>query len=325
MRKVKDNLVKFVILLSSLICVGVLVVILGFILVNGSGKISKEFFTNEYNSTSYYLNFDIEPIKSNITELELKEDTAYNEGNYKIIEDPIYIENIGGAIGLIENTKNKNTGYMFTYIEDGSPLVEAKDRIGKSIGIQEGFKVERVDGKKVEGKSIEEVANLFQESSGNIELKVVSLGGGVYPNIITTLYMIGLSLLIAAPIGILAAIYLVEYAKPGRLVEIIRFATESLAGIPSIIFGLFGMAFFVVFLKFNLSILSGSLTMSIILLPTIIRSTEEALKAVPQSYREASYAVGASKLQTISRIIVPSAMPGILVADHYIRPFLYPQ
>ena len=137
---------------------------------------------------------------------------------------------------------------------------------------------------------------------------------GIFPMIINTLYIILLSIVISAPIGICSAIYLVEYAKPSRTIRIIRFATESLAAIPSIIYGLFGMIFFVIVLKLNFSILSGAITLSMMVLPTIIRTTEEALKSIPTSYREGSLALGASKLRTIFNIILPSAMPGIITA-----------
>ena len=124
-------------------------------------------------------------------------------------------------------------------------------------------------------------------------------GGGIWPMIVTTIYTIVISLVIATPIGILAAVYLQEYAKQGRLVRIIRFATESLTGIPSIIYGLFGAVFFVTTLKFGMSIIAASLTLTIIVLPVIIRTTEEALKTVPGSYREGSLALGTTKLQTL--------------------------
>ncbi|MEW2638711.1 phosphate ABC transporter permease PstA [Vibrio cholerae] len=138
---------------------------------------------------------------------------------------------------------------------------------------------------------------------------------GIFPMIVSTVYMVVASIAVAAPIGIMTAIYLTEYAKVGsRLVKIIRFCTESLAGIPSIIFGLFGMTFFVAILGLGFSILSGALTLSILILPVIIRTTEEALMAVPQTYREGSYGVGASKIYTIRRLILPSAMPGILTS-----------
>lgn len=138
---------------------------------------------------------------------------------------------------------------------------------------------------------------------------------GIFPMIVSTIYMVVASISVAAPLGIMTAIYLTEYAKVGsRLVKVIRFCTESLAGIPSIIFGLFGMTFFVAILGLGFSILSGALTLSILILPVIIRTTEEALMAVPQTYREGSYGLGASKIYTIWRLILPSAMPGILTS-----------
>ncbi|NCU16845.1 phosphate ABC transporter permease PstA [Pallidibacillus pasinlerensis] len=137
-------------------------------------------------------------------------------------------------------------------------------------------------------------------------------GGGIWPMVVTTIYTIVISLLIATPIGIFAAVYLQEYAKQGRLVRIIRFATESLTGIPSIIYGLFGAVFFVATLNFGMSIIAASLTLTIIILPVVIRTTEEALKTVPQSYREGSLALGTTKLQTLLKVILPSAVPGIL-------------
>jgi phosphate transport system permease protein len=136
--------------------------------------------------------------------------------------------------------------------------------------------------------------------------------GGIAPMIVTTMYTVILSLLIALPIGICAAIYLQEYAKQGVIVRIIRFATQSLTGIPSIIYGLFGSVFFVSYLKLGYSIIAGSLTLSIIVLPVIIRTTEEALKTVPRMYKEGALALGATKLEVLYKIIVPSATPGIL-------------
>ena len=136
--------------------------------------------------------------------------------------------------------------------------------------------------------------------------------GGILPMIVSTVYMVLVSIVIATPIGILSAIYLHEYAKKGKVVEIIRFATECLAGIPSIIYGLFGGIFFVVTLKMQYSIIAGALTVAIIILPVIIRTTEEALKTVPNEFREGSLAMGATQFQTLYKVILPSALPGIL-------------
>lgn len=133
------------------------------------------------------------------------------------------------------------------------------------------------------------------------------------PAIINTLLMTALTLIVAVPLGVFAAIYLVEYAKKGnKLVNVVRITAETLTGIPSIVYGLFGLLFFVGYCKWGFSLLSGSLTLAIMVLPVIIRTTEEALLAVPDSFREGSFGLGAGKLRTVFRIVLPSAVPGIL-------------
>lgn len=133
------------------------------------------------------------------------------------------------------------------------------------------------------------------------------------PALINTLFLAAVSLVLAVPVGIGSAIYLVEYARRGnRLVEIIRMTAETLSGIPSIVYGLFGMLFFVKAMKMGQSILAGALTLAIMVLPLIMRTTEEALKSVPDAYREGSFGLGAGRVRTIFRIILPSAIPGIL-------------
>lgn len=133
------------------------------------------------------------------------------------------------------------------------------------------------------------------------------------PAMINTVLMTGLSLLLAVPIGVYGAIYMTEYAKStSRLVRIVRVTSETLTGIPSILYGLFGLMFFVTSLKLGLSLLSGALTLSIMILPLILRATEEALIAVPREYREGSFGLGAGRLRTVSKVVLPSAMPGIL-------------
>lgn len=137
---------------------------------------------------------------------------------------------------------------------------------------------------------------------------------GVWSMIIGTLALMGLTLLVSVPAGIFAAIYLSEYAKPSRFLSLLRFSIECLAGIPSILYGLFGFTFFVVFLKLQFSLLSGALTLAIMILPLLIRTTEETLQSVPDSFREGSLALGANRLVTLFRIVLPSAIPGILTA-----------
>lgn len=140
-----------------------------------------------------------------------------------------------------------------------------------------------------------------------------STNASVMPAIANTIYIVGLSLGVALPLGIFSAIYLTEYAKKGnKVVDIIRTTTDTLAGIPSIVYGLFGYMFFVVYLGWGYSLIAGALTLAIMVLPVVMSTTEEALRCVPDSYREASFGLGAGKLRTIFKIVLPSAMPGIL-------------
>ena len=144
-------------------------------------------------------------------------------------------------------------------------------------------------------------------------LEYSSENASVVPALVNTIIMTFLSLLIAVPFGIFSAIFLVEYAKRGnKFVEVIRLTTETLSGIPSIVYGLFGMLFFVNALGWGFSLLAGAFTMAIMILPLVMRTTEEALKAVPDSYREGSFGLGAGKLRTVFRIVLPSAIPGVL-------------
>jgi len=136
--------------------------------------------------------------------------------------------------------------------------------------------------------------------------------GGIFPAIVGTLYLVIVSIAFALPIGVMAAIYLNEYAKDNVLTRTINLAIVNLAGVSSVVFGLFGLSLFVVFLKFGVSIISGALTLGIMTLPVIITTTREALRAVPKSYREVSLSLGATRWQTIRHSVLPSAVPGIL-------------
>jgi phosphate transport system permease protein len=136
--------------------------------------------------------------------------------------------------------------------------------------------------------------------------------GGIFPAIVGTIYLVTGAIIFALPIGLLAAIYLSEYSKDNLLTRLIKLAIVNLAGVPSVVYGLFGLALFVVFFKFGASILSGSLTLGIMILPIIITTSREALESVPQTFREVSRSLGASKWQTIRHIVLPNAIPGIL-------------
>ena len=162
------------------------------------------------------------------------------------------------------------------------------------------------------------IAYILIKGLPNLSPKLFSLhytteNVSMLPAIVNTIEMTLCSLIVAVPLGICTAIYLVEYAKKGnKVVGIIRLTAETLSGIPSIVYGLFGMLFFVTYLKWGYSILAGAVTLAIMVLPLIMRTTEEALLAVSDSYREASFGVGAGKLRTVFKIVLPAAMPGIL-------------
>lgn len=295
-RKLKDNLLNGLIWLSAAFSVGILIMIVGFIFANGWSKISWDFLTNDYESHTQYVNVTSEQ--------------SYTAPS-SLSSEAFFSENLGIAIEPNEE------GYEVVWIDENSPVKEAKNNADESFPVKVGYQLEQINGEggnlKVKpdtnGEDIIEALN----ASDTLMMKVMSPGGGIFPMIVSTLLLILVALVFSAPIGILAAIYLVEYARPGKLVNLIRFATEVLSGIPSVVYGLFGMLIFSNTLNLGMSILSGGLTLMILLLPTMMRTTEEALKAVPMSYREASYGLGANKIQTLSKVILPSAIPGILV------------
>ncbi|PKM57153.1 MAG: phosphate ABC transporter, permease protein PstA [Firmicutes bacterium HGW-Firmicutes-3] len=290
-KKLKEAFAYGIIGLATAFTVSILVWIIGFIFIQGAPHLNWQFLIKDFDSISSYVEVKV---------------TEGSENQLGVLLEFKDIHQFGG---------NDKTFPIISKIEDSSNVKDAMDRLGNPFPLREGDTIDRISGKTTEGMTMEEIYEAINANTDKTMLLRVSReGGGIYPMIVTTLMMIGLSLIIACPIGILAAIYLVEYAKPGRLVRTIRFATESLAGIPSIIYGLFGMLFFVTYLKLNYSILAGALTLSIILLPVIIRQTEESLKSVPMTYREGSLGLGATKLMTIRRAVLPSAIPGIVVA-----------
>jgi phosphate transport system permease protein len=158
------------------------------------------------------------------------------------------------------------------------------------------------------------IKGLPQLSWSFLSTNPVDMGrsGGILATIVSTIYLIGIALFFATPLGLGTAIYLTEYTREGLGTRIIRFGTECLAGIPSIILGLFGFAIFVMAFGWGWSLLSGGLTLSVMLLPTIIRTSEESIIAVPQEYREVAFSLGVGKWKTITRVVLPAALPGIV-------------
>ncbi len=156
------------------------------------------------------------------------------------------------------------------------------------------------------------VLYMLWRGANSLSWELLTSMEGLYPALIGTIYLVSLTALVAAPIGVGAAIYLSEYAKPGPLVRMIRLAIINLAGVPSVVYGLFGLAAFVIVFKWERCLLSGACTLALLVLPLIISASEEALRQVPQGLREGSLALGASKWQTIRRVVLPNAMPGII-------------
>ena len=295
-RKLKDNLLNGLIWLSAAFSVGILITIVAFIFSNGWSKMSWDFLTNDYESQTQYVN--------------VTSHQSYTAPS-SLSSDALFSENLGIAIEPNEH------GYEVAWIDDQSPVKTAKNNADEAFPVKVGYQLEQINGEGANLKikadtDADDITNALN-ASDTLMIKVVSPGGGIFPMIVSTLMLILVALLFSAPVGILSAIYMVEYAKPGKLVNLIRFATEVLSGIPSVVYGLFGMLIFANTLKLGMSILSGGFTLMILLLPTMMRTTEEALKAVPISYREASYGLGANKIQTLSKVVLPSAIPGILV------------
>ena len=291
----KDNILYGLIWSSAILTVGLLLYIIYFIFSNGWSLMSVEFLTNDFEPKTQYVS---------VQSFETFSPPTLNEDEY-------FSEKYGVVIAPTE------TAYEFVYVDEASPVRKAINNEDDIFPIKKGYELAQIktseESIRVNEKTAgQDIINLLDQMS-EVQVKVVSPGGGIYPMIISTLILIAVALLFAAPIGVLAAIYMVEYAKPGRMVRLIRFATEILAGIPSIIYGLFGFLVFVQLMNLGMSILAGGLTLMILLLPIMMRTTEEALKAVPMSYREASYGLGATKIQTLAKVVLPSALPGILV------------
>lgn len=295
-RKIKEITLKTLIYLAGAISVAILLTIVGFIFKNGYKLINLNYLLSGNNSVTQYV-------------------VINSDGNLftrpsNLPENSMFVEKYGVSIS---KSNEKETSFIVDYIDKASPFLKAKNTSDTPYGAKVRDEIKKINKTSTKDISLDEAVNILN-SEDSLKLRLTRPGGGIYPMLISTLMLIGLSLIIAVPIGVFAAIYLVEYAKEGIFLRIIRFATESLAGIPSIVYGLFGMIFFVKLLSFGQSMVSGSLTLSIILLPTIIRTTEESLKTVPSSYKEGSFAIGANRLQTLWKVIVPNAISGILVS-----------
>lgn len=312
-RKVKDIITNSFTYLSSAITLLILIGLIVYIFVTGSKTLSFKMLVSDYYETSYYGSVET-----------TKDSQSYSFPN----ESGTYYSSVWG-IGLTDSTNLAGEEVVkISYVDNLSPLknITLTDNQG-TLEVEEGYALYRVQLVKEDGslslitrKSGAEAIALSLDQGYKInEIYIMSSGGGIRGSLITTLYLILLTLIIALPVGVFSAIYLSLYAKDNKITRLLRTLIDMISGVPSIIFGLMAVIVFIPFVN-NISgssggtIMSGALTMSVMLLPTIIRTTEEAINVIPKSYMQASLALGASKTESVFKVIIPNAMSGILTA-----------
>ena len=315
-RKTKDALLQGVTVLSSLLSVAVLVSLFWFMIQKGASSLSIDLLKNDYWSKNYLVSV-CDNQSGNFTLPDAEEGVSYS---------------LKWGIGLKDEiSASKEKRVEIVYLDENSPFQKvisetAGEGYHELVEMNIGNAIEKIDGIDEDGNIIMAGKILNQDAAKTIEsldqmtsitsIYMKTQGGGIRSSVVTTLYLIVISILIALPIGISAAIYLNEIAKKNRLNHWIRTGIELLTGVPSIVYGLMGVSVLFpvtqLFGATTTSILLGALTMAVILLPTIIRSTEEALRVVPQSLRDGSSSLGATKTQTIFKIVLPCCMNGIL-------------
>ena len=307
-RKRKDLLLNIITYLSSSFSIIVLLGLIIFLFSKGISNLSFDMLTKDYYETPYFAYVE----ESSSFEL-LDKNGIYYSKNFGIgLKDSFDLE--------------KNAVVLIAYIDNLSPLKNAIAQDGGRLEVKVGQIIKRVQVKNGDEIKIETqrsgakaMRDALDFGSEIIELYYLDMGGGIRGSLLSTLYLIGLTLIIVMPIGIIAAIYLALYAKQNTFIKILRSLIDMISGIPSIIFGLIAIIVFIPIVsgitKNNGgSIISGALTLSVMLLPTVIRTTEEAINNIPKSYQSASLALGASETQTTFKVILPNALPGILTS-----------
>ena len=311
-RKIKDLIAQILTYLFSSFGLVTFIAILVFVFSNGLSTLSFEMLTSDYHQEVVNVNYEQE----NYMQFEEKE-----------IEDSYF--SIRWGIALKDATDNVGESIVIvSYVDEKSPLRGTMNQTTKeSYALKENQSITKVVLKDQEGNLIlalsrykaKTMVELMDQGVIITDLQITTPGGGIRGSLITTLLLILLTLVIALPLGVGGAIYLSEYAKKNKFTKVLRSLIEMTSGIPSIIFGLVGATIFIPFLNVTIqsdgpSILAGAMTLAIMLLPIIIRTTEESLKVIPQSFRHASLALGASKTQTIFKVVLPNSISGILTA-----------
>lgn len=311
-RKFKDLFLQIITYLFSSFGIIILGAIFVFIFVKGGSTLSFDMIKGDYYQEVYNVKYENE----NKINLE-----------YKEINNSFYSTRWGIALSDGVNNAGENVVYV-SYIDSSSPIKSMKNQSNnESILLQKKYIVTKIVLIDEEDNMIiaiskykaEKMVSQMDKGITINDMQLTTSGGGIRGSLITTFILIGLTLLIALPIGIGGAIYLSEYAKSNKFTTILRTMIDMSNGIPSVVFGLVGMVIFIPFMNATIgsngtSIAAGACTMAIMLLPVIIRTTEESIKAIPQSYRHASLALGASKTQTIFKVVIPNALGGILTS-----------
>lgn len=311
-RKAIDIAYQAITYLASSVSLLALSMIVYFVWSNGSGLLNMELLTKDYHAQYY---------NGEMVEI----------GNYSTtsrpsnLDDDIYYSEHYG-IGLSDaKDREGNPIILVEFIASDSPMLKLADRNSEEIiALEEGMLISKVaffdKATALRTFGAAYMVDELDSAADFREIVFTSLGGGIRGSIITTLYLIGMTMAMALPIGVFTAIYLNEFAKKNRITNTLRTLIDTLTGVPSIIYGLMGLA---VFVPLTISVtpatsgnlISGSLTLAVILLPVIIKSTEESLKVVPDGLRQASLALGANETQTTFKVVLPSSIPGILTAS----------
>ena len=311
-RRLKEKAYIGITYLASFLSLAVLLAIIGFVFAKGYRLINLDLITHNYTAVTY-----ISDLNQGY-ELDIYQtDKAFGENTY-------YSTKWGVALTDDKDLQGKNV-VVVSYVHPDSPFQTLNNKgVGQDIlELRIDYEIIRIaftgSPSALSSRGALLMIDTLNGQDDIRELEFATTGGGIRGSIITTLYLIGLTLIFALPIGVGAAIYLKEYAKNNKFNRLLRSFIETLTGVPSIIYGLMGLAIFVpITIRLTSAstgnIISGSMTLAVILLPTIIRTTEESLKVVPDDYRYASLALGASKTQTVFKVILPNAFSGILTA-----------
>lgn len=318
-RKIIDQISNILTYVASSVSLIILLSIFSFVVIKGKDSLSLDMLRNDYWSQNYLVTFPLEMDKTYVADYKLNENQAFSSKYGIVVEDYVNYEGQKQIIvsSISEDSIfNRSTNLTAGPTQDDLLLVSKGDQIEKLVLINEDQSKTNVG--MVYANTAQELVNAMDASMKIESLYFKTPGGGIWGSLMATFQLIGISLLIALPLGIFTAIYLNEVSEKGKISGAIEYSIELLAGVPSIIFGIMGVIVLYpitsLFKIEGLSILLGGLTMAVVLLPIVIRSVQESLKVVPNGLRMASLSLGASKTQTIFKIILPSATSGILSA-----------